>query len=106
VRTRVLAGLWLVAGVAIWNGFVDIYVSRGAREYGQKQAEADLGLGPKVSMTEVMANATHDGVVAGSLWAIGIVVCGWATTWLSARKNPGTSESRNPGTPQPRNLGT
>lgn len=106
MRTRVLAGLWLVAGIAIWNGFVDIYVSRGAREYGQKQAEADLGLGPKVSMTEVMANATHDGVVAGSLWAIGIVVCGWATTWLSARKNPGTSESRNPGTPQPRNLGT
>jgi hypothetical protein len=106
VRTRVLAGLWLLAGIAIWNGFVDIYVSRGAREYGQKQAEADLGLGPKVSMTEVMANATHDGVVAGSLWAIGIVVCGWATTWLSARKNPGTSESRNPGTPQPRNLGT
>jgi len=106
VRTRVLAGLWLVAGVAIWNGFVDIYVSRGAREYGQKQAEADLGLGPKVSMTEVMANATHDGVVAGSLWASGIVVCGWATIWLSARKNPGTPEPRNPGTPEPRNLGT
>ena len=106
MRTRVLAGLWLVAGVAIWNGFVDLYVSRGAREYGQKQAEADLGLGPKVSMTVVMANATHDGVVAGSLWATGIVALGWATIRLSARKNPGTPEPRNLGTPEPRNPGT
>jgi hypothetical protein len=87
VRTRVLAGLWLVAGLAIWNGFVDIYVSRGAREYGQKQAEADLGLGPRVSMSEVMASATHDGVVAGSLWASGIVALGWTTIWLSRRKS-------------------
>ena len=103
MRTRVLAGLWLVAGIAVWNGFVDIYVSRGAREYGQKQAEADLGLGPKVSMTEVMANATHDGIVAGSLWATGIVALGWTTIWISRR---GTPEPRNPRTPEPRNLGT
>lgn len=96
MRTRVLAGLWLVVGFAVWNGFLDIYVSRGAREYGQKQAEADLGLGPNVSMTEVMNNATHDGVVAGWLWATGIVTCGWTTIWLAA-KNPGT---RTPGTPR------
>ncbi len=34
VRPRAGA-LWLVVGVAVWNGFFDLYVSRGAREYGR-----------------------------------------------------------------------
>ena len=54
---RVLGALWIVVGVAIWNGFFDLYVSRGAREYGQKQAEFELGLGPQPSMETVMSNA-------------------------------------------------
>jgi len=85
VRPRVLAGLWLVVGIAVWNGFLDLYVSRGAREYGQKKAEADLGQGPQVTMTDVMTSTTHDGVVAGTLWAAGIVFCGWTTIWLASR---------------------
>ena len=85
MRPRLLAALWLLVGFAVWNGFVDIYVSRGAREYGQKQAEFDLHVGPPVSMSEVMANAKQDGVVAGTLWATGIVLSGWATIWLVRR---------------------
>lgn len=80
-----LAALWLVAGVAVWNGVFDLYVSRGAREYGQKAAEADLGLGPRVTMAGVMAGATHDGLVAASLWAAVIVACGWVTIWAAGR---------------------
>jgi hypothetical protein len=86
MRPRVLAGLWLVAGVIVWNGFLDMYVSRGAREYGQKKAEADLGLGPQVSMTEVMHNAKTDGVMAASLWGTGVTALGWATIWLAGRR--------------------
>jgi hypothetical protein len=80
-----LVALWIVIGVAVWNGVFDLYVSRGAREYGQKAAEADLGLGPRVTMAGVMAGATHDGLVAASLWAVAIVVCGWLTVWIAGR---------------------
>lgn len=80
-----LAALWGFVGVAIWNGMFDLYVSRGAREYGQKAAEADLGLGPRVTMDGVMTGATHDGLVAASLWAAAIVACGWLTIWLAGR---------------------
>jgi len=78
-RARVLGALWIVAGVALWNGFFDLYVSRGAREYGQKQAEFELGLGPQPSMTAVMANAKHDGVVMSTIWAVSVVAAGFAT---------------------------
>ena len=77
--------LWLAVGIAVWNGVFDLYVSRGAREYGQKAAEADLGLGPRVTMAGVMTGATHDGLVAASLWAAALVACGWTTIWVAGR---------------------
>ena len=68
---RVIAALWLVAGVVVWNGFFDLYVSRGAREYGQLRVEHELGRGPDPDMTSVMTRAKHDGVMASSAWATG-----------------------------------
>ncbi len=78
-RLRLLGALWILVGVAIWNGFFDLYVSRGAREYGQKQAEYELGLGPQPSMALVMSNAKHDGLVMSTIWASAIVAAGFAT---------------------------
>jgi hypothetical protein len=83
MRSRVLGALWIVVGVAVWNGFFDLYVSRGAREYGQKQAEFELGLGPQPSMAAVMSNAKHDGVVMSTIWAAGVVAAGFATIALT-----------------------
>ena len=75
-----LALLWVSVGAAVWLGFFDLYVSRGAREYGQLQAEYELHRSKvEPSMTAVMDRAKHDGVVAASLWAGIIVACGWAT---------------------------
>lgn len=82
---RALVALWLVIGLVVWNGIFDLYVSRGAREYGQKAAEADLGQSPPVTMAGVMGQAKHDGVVAASLWAGLISGCGWLTVWLPGR---------------------
>lgn len=84
-RARVLGALWIAVGVAIWNGFFDLYVSRGAREYGQKQAEYELGLGPPPSMALVMSNAKRDGVVMSSIWATGVIAAGFATIWVTSR---------------------
>jgi hypothetical protein len=91
VRRTTLAALWLAVGVAVWNGFFDVYVSRGAHEYLQAQAEFELGQRPEPSMAEVMSRAKHAGVVAASAWAALIVACGWTTMAVTARRPRATS---------------
>lgn len=83
--TRVLAILWLVLGVAIWNGFYDLYVSRGAREYGQLRVEAERDRTPEPDMMSIMRHAKRDGFQAASIWAALVVAGGWATLWVSTR---------------------
>ena len=93
---RTLALLWLLVGAAVWLGFFDLYVSRGAREYGQLHAEYELHMtNTEPAMATVMDGAIHDGVVAGSMWAGAIVACGWATVWLktTARARSGARGS-------------
>jgi hypothetical protein len=85
MSTRAALALWILLGAAVWNGFLDIYVSRGAREYLEKRAEFELGRVPEPRMADVMANASRDGVVAGSLWAATIVAAGVATTCWTRR---------------------
>lgn len=82
---RTLAVLWLVVGIALWNGIFDLYVSRGAREYLQLRAESELGLVPAPSMTEVMARAERMGLIAATLWAGAVGAIGWLTIRLASR---------------------
>jgi hypothetical protein len=76
---RVAVVLWLVLGAAVWNGFFDLYVSRGAREYGQLRVEHEVGRGPEPDMKEVMGRAQRDGAVAATLWAVLVVAAGMGT---------------------------
>ena len=85
---RTIAILWLVVGIALWNGIFDLYVSRGAREYLQLRAESELGLVPQPSMAVVMARAERMGLLAATLWAGGVAAAGWITIRL-------VSKSRN-----------
>ena len=73
MRRRIAALVWLVIAAAVWSGFFDLYVSRGAREYLQLSAESELGRAPAPSMTIVMAQARHAGAVAASSWALLVV---------------------------------
>ena len=84
--TRIAAALWLLLGVAVWNGFYDLYVSRGARDYGQLRVEAELGRGAEPDMTQVMARARRDGVVAATMWSVLIVLAGWGTIAVVQRR--------------------
>jgi len=88
VRGRVALLLWLALGVAIWNGFFDLYVSRGAREYGQLRVEFELGRGPDPDMTGVLVNAQRDGVRAATLWAALVTGAGLATLYWARRSKP------------------
>lgn len=86
MRRGIAALMWVAIGFAVWSGFFDLYVSRGAREYLQLSAESELGRVPKPSMTTVMAEARHAGAVAASSWAALIVVAGWGTIAAMGRK--------------------
>ena len=86
MRARAIAFAWLLVGAAVWNGFFDLYVSRGARHYLQLQAEFELGRASEPSMRAAMDVATRDGLIAASLWAAAIVACGWGTLALARRK--------------------
>jgi len=88
VTARVVTAAWLVLGIALWNGVFDLYVSRGAREYLQKQAEFELGRGPAPVMSVVMANATRDGQIMASAWALIVTAAGWATVWVVRPPSP------------------
>jgi len=90
---RALAVAWLVAAVAVWNGFFDLYVSLGTREYLQKSAEYAAGLGPEPAMDEVMATARRDGVILASLWAALVLGLGVAT-WRLAGRGPAADRAR------------
>jgi hypothetical protein len=79
VSARIIALLWLVLGIAVWNGFFDLYVSRGAREYLQKRLEFETGRGPEPSMQVVMGDARRDGLIMASMWSALIVGGGLAT---------------------------
>jgi hypothetical protein len=79
VTRRAILFLWVLIGAAVWCGFFDLYLSRGAREYLQREAEFELGRGPRVSMADVMARARHDGAIASTAWALAITAAGWAT---------------------------
>jgi hypothetical protein len=85
MRLWIVLVLWLVIGIAVWNGFFDLYISRGARLYLQLQAESKAGLGSPPSMGAVMAGAKHSGLVAASAWAALVTGAGWATAAWSQR---------------------
>jgi hypothetical protein len=84
VTRRAIVLIWLFIGVAVWCGFYELYLSRGAREYLQREAEFELGRGPRASMAEVMARARHDGAIASTIWAVAITGAGWMTIGLGA----------------------
>ena len=82
---RLAVVLWLVLATAVWNGFFDLYVSRGAREYGQLRVEHEVGRGPEPDMKEVMGRAQRDGAMAATLWAVLVAAAGAGTFWMARR---------------------
>jgi hypothetical protein len=85
VSRRLMAVLWLLVGLAVFNAFFDLYVSRGAREYLQKRAEYELRGGAEPRMDTVMAQSTRDAWTMSTIWAGLIVAAGWGTLAASRK---------------------
>jgi hypothetical protein len=85
VRLAVPFAAWLLVGGAVGLGVYDLYVSRGAREYLQRAAEAELGRGPTVQMVDVMNENKHAGARAAGVWMLVVAGAGWATVLAGRR---------------------
>lgn len=75
MRTGAVFGAWVVVGAVVWSGFFDLYISRGAREYLQRQAEFELGRAAQPSLDRMMREARRDGAIRATAWT-GLVVGG------------------------------
>ena len=102
MRAGAVLGAWLVVGLAVWSGFFDLYVSRGAREYPKKQAEFELGRGALPSMAAVMGEARRDGAIGATAWTTLVVAGGFVLYGLGHRagvRRPARPASASPDAP-------
>lgn len=86
-RGRVLAGLWLIAGAAIWCGVFDLLITRGAKEYLMRQAQHDAGQGPAPDMSAIMRQTAHDATIESSYFAVPVTALGWLTIAFVKRED-------------------
>lgn len=75
----------MVLAVAVWNGFYDLLITRGVKEYLMRNAQSRLGEIPAPSMAAIMSQTSSDAVVTASIWAGVVLVAGWLTVWLARR---------------------
>lgn len=87
MRARWLAVGWVCVAGAVWSGFYDLLISRGAKDYLLREAQARLGDGPPASMPAIMAQTQHDAAITASVWAALIVLAGWASIWLARHRS-------------------
>jgi hypothetical protein len=78
--------LWGTLAAAVWNGFFDVLVNRGEKGYLLGQARAELGLGPRVTMGEVMATTVDDAARVSTRWALLVLAAGLAWTGITTRR--------------------
>ena len=83
---RLLVAVWLVVAGLIWNVVFDLYVSRGAHEYLQMAAQAELGQAETPSMYHVMEWTQQRGARAASTWALVVFGTGCATVYIRRRR--------------------
>jgi hypothetical protein len=80
---------WLAIAFVVWNGFFGLLVSRGEKQYLLGQARHALGVGPRVTIHEVMSRTVADAVRVASTWAGFVFVAG--VGWTAYMTSKGRS---------------
>lgn len=94
---RVVAGLWLAAGIIVWNLVFDRMIVNGGREYVYRQQLHERKRGPAVTIDEIMRparGAAFRSATLASLLVMGLGAGG--TACVTARRR-----SRRPVAPPP-----
>ena len=78
-RERFLVGLWLVLGIALWNGVYDMTLGVGIKEYLFRSALHEAGRSPRMSIATVLNPYLFDAVWVATFWASLVVLLGLLT---------------------------
>jgi hypothetical protein len=78
---RFAVAFWLAVGFVVFNGFFDVFVTRGEKQYLLRQARQELGVGPAITMDEVMTSTIHDAVRKAGLWGVLVFGAGIGGSW-------------------------
>jgi hypothetical protein len=81
-------GLWLVLGVALWNGIFEMMVVRGVKEYLFRAALFDAGRGPLTPIAHVMDPAIYHATWVATLWSSVVMLAAMMTIrWVRPGPN-------------------
>lgn len=69
---------WLSAAFVVWNGFFEMFVGRGERDYLIAQFRHELGLGPAVVMDGMMSASIREATIKATIWGVLVFVAGMA----------------------------
>jgi hypothetical protein len=78
-RERILVGIWLAAGFALWNGVYDMTVGVGIKEYLFRSALHQAGRGPRMAIATVVDPFVFDALWVATFWASLVVLLGLVT---------------------------
>jgi hypothetical protein len=78
-RERILVGIWLAAGVALWNGVYDMTLGVGIKEYLFRSALHEAGRGPRMAIAAVLDPFVFDALWVATFWASLVVLLGLLT---------------------------
>ena len=78
-RERWLVGLWLVLGLALWNGIYDMMMGEGIKEYLFRSALYEAGRGPRPAIATVLDTTIFQALWISTLWASVVLLAGLVT---------------------------
>ena len=84
----IAVAVWLVLGIALWNGVYDMIVGQGLREYLFRSALHDAGRAPSVSVSAVVDPYITDAVLISTFWASLVVLAGLVTIRFMRTRRP------------------
>lgn len=78
-RERVLAGVWVVLAILLWNGVYDMTVGEGIKEYLFRSALHEAGRAPMVSIASVLDPYIFEALWVSTFWACLVMLAGLLT---------------------------
>ena len=73
---RALVGLWVVLGIALWNGVYDMTLGEGIKEYLFRSALHEAGRGPRLPIATVLDPFIFDAIWVSTFWASVVLLAG------------------------------
>ena len=89
-RQRIAVAVWIVLGIALWNGIFEMMVVRGVKDYLFQAALHESGRRPFTPIAEVMDPAIFHATWVATLWTSIVLLAALLTirTFVNASPHP------------------